>query len=90
MKFGYGISDFGKIMRNGYFYQDRTALIPTLESAGEQLIFIRPRRFGKSLLLSMLGYYYDVNYTQEFETLFGSLAIGKEPTTPNRKLSGLS
>jgi hypothetical protein len=80
MKFGYGISDFGKIMRNGYFYQDRTAMIPALESAGEQLIFIRPRRFGKSLLLSMLGYYYDVNYTQEFETLFGSLAIGKEPT----------
>jgi hypothetical protein len=63
MKFGYGISDFRKIVQNGYFYQDRTALIPTLESAGEQLIFIRPRRFGKSLLLSMLGYYYDVNYT---------------------------
>ncbi len=81
MKFGYGISDFGKIVRNGYFYQDRTNLIPTLESAGEQLIFIRPRRFGKSLLLSMLGYYYDVNYAQEFETLFGSLAIGKEPTS---------
>lgn len=80
MKFGYGISDFRKIVQNGYFYQDRTALIPTLESAGEQLIFIRPRRFGKSLLLSMLGYYYDVNYTQEFETLFGSLAIGENPT----------
>jgi hypothetical protein len=80
MKFGYGISDFRKIIQNGYFYQDRTALIPALESAGEQLIFIRPRRFGKSLLLSMLGYYYDVNYTQEFETLFGSLAIGKNST----------
>ena len=85
MKFGYGISDFGKIVRNGYFYQDRTNLIPTLESAGEQLIFIRPRRFGKSLLLSMLGYYYDVNYAQEFETLFGSLAIGKEPTSSHNQ-----
>ena len=80
MKFGYGISDFGKIVRNGYFYQDRTNLIPTLESAGEQLIFIRPRRFGKSLLLSILGYYYDVNYADDFETLFGGLAIGKNPT----------
>jgi len=80
MKFGYGVSDFGKIILNGYFYQDRTALIPTLESAGEQLIFIRPRRFGKSLLLSMLSYYYDVNYAEDFETLFGKLAIGKNPT----------
>ena len=80
MKFGYGISDFGKIVRNGYFYQDRTNLIPTLESAGEQLIFIRPRRFGKSLLLSMLGYYYDVNYADDFEKLFSGLAIGKNPT----------
>ena len=85
MKFGYGISDFGKIIRNGYFYQDRTALIPTLESAGEQLIFIRPRRFGKSLLLSMLGYYYDVNYADDFEKLFGSLAIGKKPTTSHNQ-----
>lgn len=80
MKFGYDVSDFGKIILNGYFYQDRTALIPTLESTGEQLIFIRPRRFGKSLLLSMLSYYYDVNYAEDFETLFGKLAIGKNPT----------
>jgi hypothetical protein len=85
MKFGYGISDFRKIVQNGYFYQDRTFLIPTLESVGEQLIFIRPRRFGKSLLLSMLGYYYDVNFTQEFETLFGSLAIGKNPTSSHNQ-----
>jgi hypothetical protein len=56
-----------------------------LENAGKQLIFIRPRRFGKSLLLSMLGYYYDVNYTQEFETLFGSLAIGKNPTSSHNQ-----
>ena len=67
MKFGYGVSDFGKI-------------ILTLESAGEQLIFNRPRRFGKSLLLSMLSYYYDVNYAEDFETLFGKLALGKNPT----------
>jgi hypothetical protein len=80
MKFGYGLSDFRALMLEDYYYQDRTAHIPLLENAGKQLIFIRPRRFGKSLLLSMLGYYYDVNYTQEFETLFGSLAIGENPT----------
>ncbi|MGB4497950.1 MAG: AAA family ATPase [Methylococcaceae bacterium] len=80
MKFGYGLSDFRALIFEGYYYQDRTSHIPLLENAGKQLIFIRPRRFGKSLLLSMLGYYYDVNHTQEFNALFGSLAIGKEPT----------
>lgn len=85
MKFGYGLSDFRALMLEGYYYQDRTLHIPLLENAGKQLIFIRPRRFGKSLLLSMLGYYYDVNYTQEFETLFGSLAIGKESTTSHNQ-----
>jgi hypothetical protein len=57
MKFPYGISDFGKIILNGYFYQDRSGCIPLLEAAGDQLVFIRPRRFGKSLLLSMLENY---------------------------------
>lgn len=52
MKFPYGISDFEKIATNGYFYIDRMDRIPLLEEAGEYLLFIRPRRFGKSLLLS--------------------------------------
>jgi hypothetical protein len=85
MKFGYGLSDFRALMLEDYYYQDRTAHIPLLENAGKQLIFIRPRRFGKSLLLSMLGYYYDVNYTKEFETLFGSLAIGENPTSSHNQ-----
>ena len=51
-----------------------------LEEAGRQLIFIRPRRFGKSLLLSMLEHYYDVNRADQFEALFGHLAIGRNPT----------
>ena len=80
MKFGYGVSDFSALMLEDYYYQDRTAHIPLLENAGKQLVFIRPRRFGKSLLLSMLGYYYDVNYADDFEKLFGRLAIGKNPT----------
>ncbi|MEN8221227.1 MAG: AAA family ATPase [Pseudomonadota bacterium] len=50
------------------------------EEAGEHLLFLRPRRFGKSLLLSMLENYYDVAKAEEFERLFGHLAIGQNPT----------
>jgi len=80
MKFPYGLSDFATLIQEGYFYQDRTDRIPRLEDAGRQLIFIRPRRFGKSLLLSMLEHYYDVNRAAQFEALFGRLAIGRNPT----------
>ena len=80
MKFPYALSDFGTLMREGYFYQDRTDRIPQLETTGRQLIFIRPRRFGKSLLLSMLEHYYDINRADQFDALFGTLAIGKNPT----------
>ncbi len=79
MKFPYGISDFKKIITQGQFYCDRTHLIPDLEK-GDYLLFIRPRRFGKSLLLSTLFNYYDVAKADEFETLFAGLAIGKNPT----------
>ncbi|MEI6416074.1 MAG: AAA family ATPase, partial [Pseudomonadota bacterium] len=80
MKFPYGLSDFSKVILDGYFYQDRTGRIPWLEAAGEQLLFIRPRRFGKSLLLSMLEHYYDLNRAGDFDALFGPLAIGRKPT----------
>ncbi len=81
MQFPYGLSDFATLIQDGYFYQDRTDRIPQLEEAGRQLIFIRPRRFGKSLLLSMLEHYYDLNRADQFEALFGSLAIGRNPTS---------
>ena len=80
LKFPYAITDFGTLIQEGYFYQDRTDWIPQIEAAGRQLIFIRPRRFGKSLLLSMLEHYYDVNRADRFDALFGSLAIGRQPT----------
>jgi hypothetical protein len=59
---------------------DRTACIPELESIGEQLLFLRPRRFGKSLLLSLLENYYDLKKAADFDRLFGKLAIGQNPT----------
>ncbi|TAN49385.1 MAG: AAA family ATPase [Methylococcaceae bacterium] len=80
MKFPYGLSDFATLIEEHYFYQDRTDRIPLLEEAGRQLVFIRPRRFGKSLLLSMLEHYYDLNRAGQFEALFGQLAIGTNPT----------
>jgi hypothetical protein len=80
MKFPYALNDFGTLIQESYFYQDRTDRIPQLENAGRQLIFIRPRRFGKSLLLSMLEHYYDVNRANQFDALFGRLAIGRNPT----------
>nr|VFJ42999.1 MAG: PD-(D/E)XK nuclease superfamily protein [Candidatus Kentron sp. DK] len=80
MKFPYGISDFDSLISEQYHYVDRTDYIPLLEDAGKQLLFLRPRRFGKSLLLSMLENYYDLNKAGRFEELFGNLAIGKNPT----------
>ena len=64
---------------------DRTDQIPFLEEAGKQLLFLRPRRFGKSLLLSMLANYYDLNQADRFEQLFGDLAIGRNPTAGHNR-----
>lgn len=80
IKFPYGICDFRAIMEDGFYYVDRTEQIPQLEETGRQLLLLRPRRFGKSLLLSMLENYYDVAKADKFEALFGRLAIGKNPT----------
>jgi len=80
LKFPYGFSDFYLLRTENYFYVDRSSHIRLIEEAGHQLLFLRPRRFGKSLLLSMLENYYDVAKADEFEKLFGDLAIGKNPT----------
>jgi hypothetical protein len=80
LKFPYGICDFYRIQTNHYFYVDRTSHIRLIEDYGDQLLFLRPRRFGKSLLLSVLENYYDVAKAQAFDKLFGHLAIGKNPT----------
>ena len=76
----YGISDFESIIRDNLYYVDKTMYIPQLEAQPNNLMFIRPRRFGKSLLLSMLKTYYDKAKKDQFEEIFGSLWIGKHPT----------
>ena len=80
MKFPYGSCDFYDIVTDDYFYIDRTDRIPLIEKAGKHLLFLRPRRFGKSLLLSVLENYYDAARADEFERLFGHLAVGGNPT----------
>jgi hypothetical protein len=84
MKFPYAISDFKEIISKEYFYCDRTDRIPMLEASKSNL-FLRPRRFGKSLLLSMLANYYDIAKADSFEKLFGNLLIGKNPTELHNK-----
>lgn len=57
LKFPYVNSNFYQVSTEGFFYIDRTDRIPLIEELGQQLLFLRPRRFGKSLLLSMLENY---------------------------------
>ena len=75
----YGVSDFEYVMSDNLYYVDKTMYIPLLEQQPNYLMFIRPRRFGKSLLLSMLATYYDKAKKDQFEEIFGSLWIGKHP-----------
>ena len=76
----YGISDFTQLRRQNKYYVDKTMYIPTLETRGNFLFFIRPRRFGKSLFLDMLSTYYDSKGADRFSELFGDLWIGSHPT----------
>ena len=75
----YGVSDFVLMRTKGAYYIDRTAYIRELEKAN-CVLFLRPRRFGKSLLVSMLQCYYDVHYANRFDELFCGLAIHDDPT----------
>ena len=76
----YGVSDFERVMTQNMYYVDKTMYLPALEKQPSYLFFIRPRRFGKSIFLSMLHSYYDCEQKSKFQTLFGSLWIGSHPT----------
>ena len=76
----YGMMNFAVIRRDDCYYVDKTRFIPIIEDADKFFFFIRPRRFGKSLTVSMLQHYYDVNARDKFDALFGDLYIGQHPT----------
>ena len=76
----YGINDFEAVIEQNQYYVDKTMYLPLLENQPTNIIFIRPRRFGKSIFLSMLHAYYDCSKKEKFQTLFGDLWVGKHPT----------
>ncbi len=79
--FPYGISNFEKLSTQNYVFVDKTRYIEKLEKQQESyLSFLRPRRFGKSLFISILEYYYDIHQKHKFEKLFGKYYIGQNPT----------
>jgi hypothetical protein len=81
-KIPYGISYFPTMSTEGYYYVDRTRYIEQLEEAGEKyLFFLRPRRFGKSLFVSMLHHYYGQEHKGRFQEIFGKYYIGQHPTS---------
>ena len=76
----YGVADFATVIEQNLYYVDKTMFIPELEKQPRNLFFIRPRRFGKSIFLSMLYSYYDCTQSRKFQSLFGNLWIGQHPT----------
>lgn len=80
LRIPYGVADFVKIRTGNEYYVDKTHYLPKLEAAGRFLFLIRPRRFGKSLLQSVMECYYDRNYTESFERLFDNTWIYDHPT----------
>ncbi len=77
----YGQSNYKNVATQNFYYVDKTRYIEILEQMGTRfLVFLRPRRFGKSLFVSMLRHYYDRNRKDEFEALFGQTYIGSHPT----------
>ncbi|MEA1884598.1 MAG: AAA family ATPase, partial [Thermotogota bacterium] len=75
----YGIGDFEKIRKEKMYYVDKTQTIKELENH-QYPFFIRPRRFGKSLLISTLENYYDIEKKEDFDELFQDLWIHDNPT----------
>ncbi len=76
----YGISDYAQVKREGLFMVDKTMYLECMERTGHFLFLIRPRRFGKSLFLSMMESYYDIEAKDKFDLLFGDTYVGSHPT----------
>ena len=80
-KLPYGISNYEELIEDGYYYVDKTRYIEKLENLAEKrIMFLRPRKFGKTLFTSTLENYYDLKKVEKFEKLYGETYIGKNPT----------
>ena len=81
LKMPYGISNYEELVTENYYYVDKTEYIEKLEELPEKrIMFLRPRKFGKTLFTSVLENYYDKNKIDSFEKLYGNTYIGKNPT----------
>ena len=80
----YGVADYAELRKANAWFLDRTAKIRDLE-ATRYAVFLRPRRFGKSLLTTILQAYYDVAYAARFDDFFSGTAIGANPTDLHNK-----
>jgi len=88
VEFAYGNANFADIRRMGAFYVDKTPFLPQFESnlyGAKYLFFLRPRRFGKSSLLSMMAHYYDISLADQFDELFRGLWVHEHPTPEKSK-----
>lgn len=81
----YGISDFNRIRNGNFYFVDKTMYLPLIEKMPSYLFLIRPRRFGKSVFLSMMRTYYDISRQDDFDAYFGDLWIGTHPTGERNK-----
>ena len=80
-KLPYGISNYEELIKDNYYYVDKTKYIEQLESLAEKrIMFLRPRKFGKTLFTSMIENYYDLKKADKFEELYKDTYIGKHPT----------
>jgi hypothetical protein len=89
-KIPYGVANYELLVQQNSYYVDKTPFLPMVEEAGNYLFFIRPRRFGKSLFLSVLEAYYDVYYKDRFEEFFKGTWIFDHPTEERGKYLVLS
>ena len=81
LKMPYGISNYEELVTENYYYVDKTKYIEKLEELPEKrIMFLRPRKFGKTLFTSVLENYYDKNKIDSFEKLYGNTYIGKNTT----------
>ena len=85
-KLPYGISNYEELIEDGYYYVDKTEYIERLENLAEKrIMFLRPRKFGKTLFTSTLENYYDIKKEEKFKRLYKDTYIGKNPTKLKNK-----
>lgn len=81
----YGMTDFERIRTENYYYVDKTRFIDKIERAASYVFFLRPRRFGKSLLANVLAAYYDLAMADRYEAIFQGTDIYRTPTKERNK-----